>query len=112
MTTTTTTNPPRSRRDEVPPAPAGASASLPRLNARERAWKLRTCGAPYLFLLPYFLLASVFFVYPLIRAMSLAFYQTNGPARRELVGWSIFSFVLQDPDFHKALWNTTFFAVV
>ena len=75
-----------------------------------RNWKLRTKSAPYLFLLPYFILAAVFFIYPLSRAMTLAFYQTNGPARRTFIGWSNFNWVLHDPDFHRALWNTTFFA--
>jgi len=65
---------------------------------------------PYLFLLPYFVLALVFFVYPLSRAMMLAFYQTNGPASRAFVGWSNFRFILHDNNFHRALGNTTFFA--
>jgi len=81
-----------------------------RLLGRGRGWKIRTKTAPYLFLLPYFVLASVFFIYPLFRAMVLAFYQTNGPARRAFVGWSNFTFVLSDPDFRRAIGNTAFFA--
>jgi ABC-type sugar transport system permease subunit len=72
--------------------------------------KLRSTSAPYLFLLPYFVLNAVFFLYPLIYATILAFYQTNGPSRRAFVGWGNFTFILKDPDFHKALWNTTIFA--
>ncbi len=30
---------------------------------------------------------------------------------RAFVGWGNFSFVIKDPDFHRALWNTTIFAV-
>jgi ABC-type sugar transport system permease subunit len=74
-------------------------------------WRWRSRGAPYLFILPYLVLNLVFFLYPLIYATILAFYQTNGPARRAFVGWGNFSYVVKDPDFHKALWNTTIFAV-
>src|SRR5687768_707792 len=73
-------------------------------------WKFRTRSAPYLFLLPYFLVTAVFFVYPLIYAAILAFYQTNGPRSRVFVGLENFRWVLADPDFHKAVWNTTVFA--
>jgi ABC-type sugar transport system permease subunit len=71
----------------------------------------RNPRAPYLFLLPFFAINLVFFLYPLIYATVLAFYQTNGPARRAYVGWGNFAFILRDPDFHKALWNTTIFAI-
>jgi ABC-type sugar transport system permease subunit len=76
-----------------------------------RARRRRGVGAPYLFLAPYFVINLVFFLYPLVYATVLAFYQTNGPSRRAFVGWANFGFVLRDPDFHKALWNTTLFAV-
>ncbi|HWB54869.1 MAG TPA: sugar ABC transporter permease, partial [Tepidisphaeraceae bacterium] len=67
-------------------------------------------ATPYLFLLPYFLITLVFFVYPLIYATILAFYQTDGPTAKAFVGWSNFKFVLGDTDFHHALWNTAVFA--
>jgi ABC-type sugar transport system permease subunit len=72
-------------------------------------WNLRTRSAPYLFLLPYSLVTAVFFVYPLVYAMVLAFYQTDGPARKQYVGLANFNFVLTDPDFHRALRNTLVF---
>src|SRR5215210_5393320 len=72
-----------------------------------------TCwqAAPYLFLLPYFLITAVFFLYPLVYATVLAFYQTDGPARKVFVGVDNFRFVLFDTDFHRALWNTSLFTV-
>jgi ABC-type sugar transport system permease subunit len=73
-------------------------------------WKFRTRSAPYLFLLPWFLVTATFFLYPLIYATVLAFYQTNGPAYRAFVGLDNFRFILRDPDFHTALWNTSVFA--
>jgi ABC-type sugar transport system permease subunit len=75
-----------------------------------RRRRLQSRGTPYLFLLPYIVINLVFFLLPLVYATILAFYQANGPARRAYVGWSNFTFVLKDPDFHKALWNTTIFA--
>jgi ABC-type sugar transport system permease subunit len=67
-------------------------------------------AAPYLFLLPYFVLTAVFFLYPLGYATLLAFYQTNGPGTKAFVGLSNFKFLIGDSDFHKALWNTSVFA--
>jgi ABC-type sugar transport system permease subunit len=96
---------------------APSSPPLPRIPepvqaARKRGGrKLRSRGVPYLFLLPFVAVNVVFFLYPLIYATVLAFYQTNGPVSRAFVGWGNFTFVLKDPDFHKALWNTTIFAV-
>lgn len=66
--------------------------------------------APYLFLSPYLILTAIFFVYPLLNAVMLAFYQTNGPASRTFVGIQNFTYLLSDPVFHKALKNTTLFA--
>jgi ABC-type sugar transport system permease subunit len=68
-------------------------------------------AAPYLFLAPYLILTIVFLVYPLIKAAILAFYQTNGPASQAFVGLGNFAFLLSDPVFHKALKNTTIFAI-
>lgn len=65
--------------------------------------------APYVFLAPYVLLSLVFFVYPFIRAVVLAFYQTNGPRSMVFVGFANFVFLLHDGVFHTALWNTTVF---
>lgn len=62
------------------------------------------------FLIPYLLVAAIFFLYPFIQAVILAFFQTNGPRSRIFVGLSNFAFILTDRDFHIALRNTTVFA--
>jgi ABC-type sugar transport system permease subunit len=72
--------------------------------------RLHRGAAPYLFVAPYLCLTSVFFVYPFINALVLAFYQTNGPLTRVFVGLANFRFLWSDATFHKALWNTTKFA--
>lgn len=77
----------------------------------DAAWRFRTRATPYLFLLPYVLTTLVFFLYPLIYATILAFYQTQGPARRAFVGLDNFRWVVTDNDFLKAVWTTTLFAI-
>lgn len=67
--------------------------------------------APYAFIAPYLLLTAVFMIYPLINAFVLAFYQTNGPASRAFVGFDNFRYLLTDAVFHKALKNTTVYAL-
>ena len=67
--------------------------------------------APYLFLLPYLVIASAFTLYPLLNAAVLAFYQTNGPASRAFVGFDNFRFLTTDALFHTALKNTAVFAL-
>jgi ABC-type sugar transport system permease subunit len=66
--------------------------------------------APYVFFAPFLLLSAVFTVYPLVNAVILAFYQTNGPASRAFVGLSNFRYVLADPLFYRALGNTSIYA--
>jgi len=75
--------------------------------------KVRHKGpAPYLFLSPYLLLTAVFFIVPFVNAITLAFYETNGPRSRAFVGLDNFRFLLHDTNFHTALVNTTLFALV
>jgi ABC-type sugar transport system permease subunit len=96
-------------------APANAASAIASATRREerrpRGPSMRWQAAPYLFLLPYFVTCGLFFLYPLLYATVLAFYQTDGPARRVFVGLDNFRFVLQDVEFHKALFNTTLFTV-
>ena len=76
-------------------------------------WKgrLNKRTAPWLFLSPYLVLTLIFFIYPFIYAIILAFYQTNGPKSWSFVGLENFAFVIADGDFHIAVWNTTIFAL-
>ncbi|MBC8133003.1 MAG: sugar ABC transporter permease, partial [Deltaproteobacteria bacterium] len=56
-------------------------------------------------------MTAIFFLLPLVNAVVLAFYQTNGPRSRVFVGLDNFRFLLSDAMFYQALWNTTVFAV-
>ena len=92
-------------------AAALATAANTTSPAGPRRGRRRAAAVPYLFLLPYFAVTTVFFLWPLIYATRLAFQQTSGTSSRLWVGLENFRFVLGDPDFHTALRNTAFFAV-
>jgi ABC-type sugar transport system permease subunit len=85
------------------------AATLPSRFARRSPVPRRS---PYLFLAPYVLLTAAFFIYPLLRAVELSFYQTAGPHARVWQGFGNFIFIFRDPDFLHALLNTTIFAVI
>ena len=80
--------------------------------ARKPPRQLYRGAAPYLFLSPYLVVAALFFVIPFVNAITLAFYETNGPKSRVFVGLDNFRFLLHDRTFHIALGNTTLFAIV
>ncbi len=88
--------------------PSRARAST---DTRKKKDRPRSPWAPWVFLSPYLLLTAVFFVYPFVNAVLLAFYQTNGPKSRVFVGLDNFAYLLSDPVFHRALTNTTVFAL-
>lgn len=78
-----------------------------------RPFKPKTKGLyPYFFLIPYILVTAVFFLFPFFNALTLAFYQTNGPHSRVFVGFENFRFLLSDRLFQAAIWNTTLYAIV
>ena len=65
--------------------------------------------APWMFVAPWILLTAVFFVYPFLDAIRLAFYQTNGIQSQVFVGIENFKTVLGDSVFWKAVRNTLVF---
>lgn len=89
-------------------APAPRAPRLPPASVKRGRYPERV---PWLFLSPYLLLTAVFFVYPFLNAVILAFHQTNGPKSRVFVGLANFEFLLADATFHRALLNTTIFAI-
>lgn len=70
----------------------------------------RKAWVPYAFLAPYAVFACVYFLYPFLDSVGLAFYQTNGPRSRIFVGLDNFAYLAGDDLFHSALINTTVFA--
>ena len=66
--------------------------------------------APYVFVSPFIITFLVFGLYPLVKSLVLSTYITNGPKSRIFVGLDNFRFMITDPDFRKAAWNTSVFA--
>jgi len=78
-----------------------------------RWWYWQHRLAPYLFVLPFLLLFTVFMLYPLGRSLMLSFYKTAGPRNQTFVGLDNYRFLLRhDWFFLLALVNTTAFTVL
>lgn len=78
--------------------------------ARTSRWfVLQYRMAPYLFVSPFLILFLTFGAYPILKSLLLSFYATNGPKSAVFVGLQNFTFLLSDPDFHTAVWNTAVF---
>ncbi len=66
-------------------------------------------AAPYIFLIPFVLLFIVFRAWPVIYAVKLSFYDFKGLGREVYVGASNYARFSQEPEFYKALFNTTYY---
>lgn len=66
---------------------------------------------PYLFLLPALVLLGVFFLWPAVTAVQLAFYEYRVVSPAEFVGLDNFSRMLSDPRFFTALKNSGLYLV-
>ena len=70
--------------------------------------------APYVFVSPFVILFGTFGVWPILHSLVLAFYHTVTPTDQNFAGLRNFKFLIADPDFHTAVWNTavyTFWSV-
>lgn len=73
-------------------------------------YRLQHRYAPYIFVAPFLAAFAAFSLYPIAKSLALAFYITNGPKSQVFAGFGNFAFMLRDPDFYKAVWNTSVFA--
>ena len=72
-------------------------------------WQRRI--TPYLFISPFFIGYAIFFLYPVIRAVYLSFFQQIGiGSEPKFVGFQNYLDLFTDSTFLKALWNTTYYA--
>ena len=88
--------------------PVGTPGPPPKLTWRQRLsqWDFRF--APYLYVLPFFLLFGAVGVYPMVYSGYLSFlsWPRYGVAHGSSVGFANYVHVLTDPVFHKAFWHT------
>ncbi|MBQ1786822.1 MAG: sugar ABC transporter permease [Turicibacter sp.] len=68
----------------------------------------------YLYLLPTLIITLVFVAYPLVMSFRMGFYETYNYYTDQGTGFglSTFQFVLNDPNFQKALFNTLLISVI
>lgn len=71
--------------------------------------RLHSTSAPYVLLAPFLGLFGIFIAYPLIQSLVLSTQQTYGPGYSRFIGFANYRFLVHDPLFWKALWNTTIF---
>jgi len=82
------------------------------LSKRISRWHIfRHTSAPYLFIAPFIIMFAIFYLYPLIKSLILAFYITVGPKSKIFVGFDNFRFMFHDPDFYRAVRNTVLYAL-
>lgn len=65
--------------------------------------------APYLFLLPFFVIYGVFFLYPVVSSFILSFYRAVGLGSRTFIGVDNYMSLAGDPRYRQALINTTLY---
>jgi putative chitobiose transport system permease protein len=93
------------------PAPTEAGTSArPRAGNRRRV-RQHSAATPYLFLAPALVLLGVFFLWPAVTAVQLAFYDYRVVSPAEFVGLGNFAHMLHDPRFSTALANSGLFLV-
>ncbi|WP_254547096.1 carbohydrate ABC transporter permease [Halomarina pelagica] len=74
----------------------------------------RDAVAGVLFALPYLALFTVFLLYPLVKGLYMSLFEWNflTPSKSEFVGLQNYAYLLQDPNFWNALFNTVEFVVL
>jgi ABC-type sugar transport system permease subunit len=96
----------RSGEKKISPDPARSFDSGEYAFAQDRN---RLC--PYLFLSPFLLLFSLFFLYPLLRSLALSFCSTIGPNHVRFIGLANYAYLLHDIIFWGALANTALYVI-
>jgi ABC-type sugar transport system permease subunit len=94
-------------------SPESAPALRARASEHTTSWWARHNHqvAPYLFVLPFFLVYGVFFLYPVISSFILTFYKAVGLGSRTFVGLNNYVELTHDPRYLKALVNTTVYTL-
>ena len=94
-------------------SPESASALRVGAPARTASWWARHGHevAPYLFVLPFFVVYAVFFLYPVLSSFILSFYKAVGLGSRTFVGANNYVQLANDPRYMKALLNTTVYTL-
>ena len=84
---------------------AGAPASTSSAVNRRRTWR---AIYPYLWLTPAFVIMGGILIYPWVYSLIMSLYSWTPlrPAPPRFIGLDNYAFLVTDPDFHAAFWNT------
>lgn len=63
---------------------------------------------PYLFIAPFFLLFTLFGLFPLLYSLILSFTNWHGIGKMGFIGFSNYTFLLSDNSFWQSVWNSTY----
>ncbi len=94
-----------------------ASAATPELRPQAQRATITWWGrhshnvAPYLFLLPFFLIYGIFFLYPVVSSFILSFYRAIGLGSSTFIGFNNYTALASDPRYRHALVNTTLYTL-
>ena len=94
----------------------GATVAAPAAVAAAR--RVRTGRAPgtraltpYLFIAPFFIVYSIFLLYPVVDAFRLSFFEQTGLSEAKFIGLENYRDLFSDERYLKALLNTTLYAM-
>lgn len=81
---------------------------------KQRMFSFTDKIAPYLFLLPGFILFALFIFGPLMYSLRISFFDWNiiRPERSQWVGWENYTRAFADPVFRRAILNTLVYTVI
>ncbi|MBU9722967.1 MULTISPECIES: carbohydrate ABC transporter permease [Bacillaceae] len=68
--------------------------------------KKKTALASYTFISPFFILFTIFGLFPMVFSFYLSFFRWDGLTPMEYVGWRNFEFIFSDPLFFSSIKNT------
>ncbi|HAI86797.1 MAG TPA: cytochrome C biogenesis protein [Firmicutes bacterium] len=71
---------------------------------RSYSWRMK--AAPYVFISPFFILFLIFSAFPLVFSLHLSLQEWNGLGPMKWAGFKNYAYLMRDPVFWKAVWNT------
>ncbi|HVX46092.1 MAG TPA: sugar ABC transporter permease [Mycobacteriales bacterium] len=75
----------------------------------DRNWKRRKAAAPYLFLLPFFVIFAGFGLYPILYSLYLSFFKGFGFSHKKFTGLGNYEHMFGDPRYVQSVLNTTYY---
>ena len=65
-----------------------------------------------IFMLPFFLLYTVFVIWPVVQGFYVSFHKWGLMGKQDFIGWDNYAKFTQDKNFLAALWHTVFFTLI